>query len=426
MRKLARKLLQILDGTPAVYGKKQRGQSIVEMTVITPLLIILIAGVVEIGWLAERYLTLQEVTRQGARRGTVLTGEFGPMAWEENTLLSPVSILPASMTGGVTIDPASSDPSYVASGLFTDREYYREEIRNENNCLGGALLAPYNQGFYFTIICRMLESMQPLEIRDNGADDIVISVFAVQTVNNGTYDVTDPSSGDYDFSPSNYTPQVGKDNYLPGYIPIVVGRYPSNANECNMLLNGSRNDGLERDPFDYIEDGTSQPKQRNLIIDSSTVTVNLELPGFDSVDERQRGWSLTGQHRVETVEIGGTAVALDCWGSEWTVYDVQELMQVPGFQMTPLEVSEERTTGLGGANFGKEEDGLTDEDLGRYLPNQGLILVEIYWEHDLFLDLPVFSPVLEALGDDQTTLHVWSAFPVPAAEPNIQFHPPED
>ena len=39
MRELVRKILQILDGTPAVYGKKQRGQSIVEMTIITPLLI---------------------------------------------------------------------------------------------------------------------------------------------------------------------------------------------------------------------------------------------------------------------------------------------------------------------------------------------------------------------------------------------------
>lgn len=422
MRKLARRLLQILDGTPAVYGKKQRGQSIVEMAVITPLLIILVTGIVEIGWLAERYLTLQEVTKQGARRGTVLTGDFGPIAWDDNALLSPVSILPASMTDGNSIDPEAGS---VDPGLLAQRETWREEIRNENNCLGGALPLPYSQGFYFTILCRMLESMEPLEIRDNGIDDIIISVFAVQTVNNGPYDPNDPSAGDYDFSAANYSPEVGLDNYRPGFIPIVVGRYPSNTNECNVRSDGTVDNSLERDPFDYIEDGTSNPKTRNLIINSSSVTVNLELLGYDNTPEQQRGWSYTGQRKVDPVEVGGVEVEMDCWGSDWTVYDIQELLQVPGFQMTPVEVSEERDSGLGGEDFGRLPDG-TDEDLGRYLPNQGLILVEIYWQHDLLLDLPVFSPVLDALGDDETTLHVWSAFPVPAAEPNIQFHPPQD
>lgn len=422
MRRLVRTILQILDGTPAVYGKKQRGQSIVEMAIITPLLVILVTGIVEIGWLAERYLTLQEVTRQGARRGTVLTGEFGPLAWDDNLLLSPVSILPASMTGGNTIDPlaGSTDP-----GLFAQTETWREEIRNDNNCLSGALPLPYSQGFYFTILCRMLESMEPLDIRDNGIDDIVISVFAIQTIYNAPYVAGDPSSGDYDFSAANYSPLIGLDNYRPGYIPVVVGRYPSNANECNVREDGTLDDTLERDPFDYIEDGSTNPRTRNLVIDFSTVTVNLELNGFDITPEQQRGWVYTGQRTVDSVEVGGVDVGLSCWGSDWTVYDVQALLEVPGFQMSPQEVTDERNFGPGGEDFGRTEDG-TDEDLGRYLPNQGLILVEIFWQHELLLELPVFSPVLEALGDNQTTLHVWSAFPVPAAEPNIQFHPPED
>ncbi|NJL56180.1 hypothetical protein HC928_14105 [bacterium] len=226
-----------------------------------------------------------------------------------------------------------------------------------------------------------------------------------------------------DFSAGSYTPVIGRDNYQPGWIPVVVGRWPSNANECNMAIDGTRRDDLERDPFDYIEDGTTHPAERVLNIGGVNVTVALELNGYDTTPEQQRGWSFTGQRVVDPVDGGGTPVVLDCYGSDWTVYDIQELMQVPGFQMSADEVSDERAGG--NPLFGQLEDG-SDEDLGRYLPSQGLILVEIYWEHDLLLDLPVFSPILEALGDDSTVLYVWSAFPVPAAEPNIQYHAPTD
>jgi len=57
------KIIQLLDGTPAVYGKRQSGQSVVELALITPILIILLAGLVEIGWFANNYLNLLDVTR---------------------------------------------------------------------------------------------------------------------------------------------------------------------------------------------------------------------------------------------------------------------------------------------------------------------------------------------------------------------------
>ncbi|MCL4253483.1 MAG: pilus assembly protein, partial [Anaerolineae bacterium] len=66
MRKLLKTVIKILDGTPQPRGKKikrQSGQSVLEMTFITPLIIILLVGLVEIGWFARNYLTLLEVSR---------------------------------------------------------------------------------------------------------------------------------------------------------------------------------------------------------------------------------------------------------------------------------------------------------------------------------------------------------------------------
>lgn len=50
--------------------------------------------------------------------------------------------------------------------------------------------------------------------------------------------------------------------------------------------------------------------------------------------------------------------------------------------------------------------------------NYGLALVEIYWEHTQLLGLPWFR-----LGplDETSTIHVWTFFPVSAAEPDINF-----
>jgi hypothetical protein len=51
MRKVLRKILEILDGTPAVYGKQKgwNGQSVVELSLVTPILIVLLMGLAEIG-----------------------------------------------------------------------------------------------------------------------------------------------------------------------------------------------------------------------------------------------------------------------------------------------------------------------------------------------------------------------------------------
>jgi hypothetical protein len=124
---------------------------------------------------------------------------------------------------------------------------------------------------------------------------------------------------------------------------------------------------------------------------------------IDTADERQRGWALLGQHRIRGADGEDTG----CFGSDWSTLQVQELLNMNNF----FQNDEERN----------------------YLPSQGIVLVEVFWQHSLlFEDLPVFSstysPFSWALGfgsDDPNAgvIRAWAAFTAPSAEPNINFDP---
>lgn len=420
MRKLLRKIIEILDGTPSVYGERQQGQSVLEMVFITPLLIILIVGVVEIGWLANNYLILQEVSKVGARRATVLPSDLGPISWDLNSSLRDAVLLPAQYTDSQSIEPGQStaDPSQFAR-RERDRLFIRfecnESVLQAQTSLASGGTGGLQRSFYNELFCVMLDSFDPLSLdRQNGIDDLIISVFAVQTLHN------DPA-GDYDFE-NGYTPSVDVNEHDPGYTPVVVGRYPRLANECNMrgnpdedvVADATRGGDIERDPFDYINDNL-------LTYSSGADAVPIELAfftdggwtsqGYDDGPEFQRGFSLYGNHMVDPIEVtnsSGTTTTYNvfCYGSNWSIQDIQDQISVPEFEFTAAEASDPR---------------VGNDDTGFYLPSQGVVLVEIYWQHRLLLNLPVFSPVMQALGDDRTTLYVWSIFPVPTAEPNITF-----
>jgi len=73
MRAILRKILAILDGTPT----GRRGQSLVELTLTLPILMVMILGLTEIGWYANNYLTLLDVVREAGRFGATRD----PLSW---------------------------------------------------------------------------------------------------------------------------------------------------------------------------------------------------------------------------------------------------------------------------------------------------------------------------------------------------------
>src|ERR1044071_600525 len=135
MQSVPKKIFQILDGTPAVYGQYTRGQSLVELALVTPLLVVLLMGLAEIGWFANNYLILLETTRVGARYGAVQTGDTSPLMWPNEASLIP-KLQPDSV-------------SFV----------YAHSYRDCKN------LETHTRRFYNAIVCRMFDAMSPLDFR---------------------------------------------------------------------------------------------------------------------------------------------------------------------------------------------------------------------------------------------------------------------
>lgn len=372
MRSVIKKIFQILDGTPAVYGRPTRGQSVVELTLVSPILIVLLMGLAEIGWFANNYLILLETTRVGARFGTVQSGDSSPLRWNNIASVSPN-----------VVAPPPTDTTYP----------------NYRNCSSVNTIAKY-AGFYNILACVMLQSMSPLVFHSAvytgdpnyvpypptpsnptpaQVDDIVISVFSLEMI-----DPNDPNI------PATLKPKIVSESSVPPGSPevLVVGRYPTNANECNVT-------GFnERDPFDYIQDnGRDFSYENGLDPAKENNRFYMELGGYDSATEIQRGFDWAGTHKV-TGSSGSTV----CYGSEWSLARVQQLVNLPNFQL------------------------LNSAQRGR-LASQGMVLVEMFWRHGLLLKNPVFDPVFSILGEN-TVISVWSAFPVPAVEPRLKFPQP--
>jgi len=383
MQSVPKKIFQILDGTPAVYGQYSRGQSLAELALVTPLLIVLLMGLAEIGWFANNYLILLETTRVGARYGAVQQGDTAPANWDNAGSLIP----------DLQPDAATSGP------LYKNAKGYRICINSE---AGGT------PRFYNTIVCKMFDAMSPLDFRGeyvsvdteptdrNSIDDIVVSAFSLQSI-----DPTDTNIPSAMRSAIALVPSVPSTQQQL----VVVGRYPTNANECTTEP-ATVTDRDTRDPFNYINytgagntDTTSTDSYRNYIMSGSTQLWS-EYLGYDSGPEYQRGFDLTGQHIITSTRAN--PVGSRCYGSEWTIARVQNLINV--------------------ANYGMQ-----NQSQRSALPSEGIILVEMFWQHSLLLRNPVFNPVFNILNDPSnpngggTVISVWAAFPLPTTEPRIKY-----
>jgi hypothetical protein len=388
MRRVLLKIIHILDGTPAVYGKRQRGQSVVELALVTPILIFMFAGLVEIGWFANNYLNLLDVTRAGARRATTFTDLYSPLEWDNQNSLVPNSML----TGNYQ----TTDDLATQNGDNITRSQRRQFDPSTGQCIRSEAMT--GQGFYNNVVCIMLQSMPPLVLRDNEQDDIVISAFGLARVDPGN---PNAATGQPWIGPNR--PLRNSDG-TPSALPqvLVAGRYPTNANECDVGLNAGGSPIVQpwepRDPFDFNEnnqidltnpDGAANPPQ--VLNDYNEIWEPETRYGFDlrasavATAEKQVGFSWFGNREIPQT---------GCIGSTWRMIDVERLLNLPSYN-------------------------LNDVGQRRLLPGQGVVLVEMFWQHRLLLNLPVFTYLLQ-FGNDPV-ISVWSAFPLPAVEPYIAF-----
>jgi hypothetical protein len=312
MRVTLRRILAVLDGAPT----GTRGQSLVELTLTLPILLVMLLGLTEIGWYADHYLTLLDVVREAGRAGSTRPDVMlWPDGDEKNYNRMDCDTDPITFntpTGDYTSPPG---PDLSAWGYTIGDE--RPE------------------GYYDGVACSVLRNMAPLEFNDK-TDDIVVSVFSFFLLNPDT------------------TPQVR-----------IYGRYPARANEC-------QNDD-QYDPFDWNHDGLGG-------------SMNEDPGFFDSGSDNVRGYVFRGNHQSDS------GASVKCLGSEYSTLDIEKMLDFQG-----------------------------DPDRARKIQrvqNNGLVLVEIYWDHHQLFGLPWFNfgPL-----ENAQTIHVWAFFPVTAAEPDINF-----
>jgi hypothetical protein len=260
---------------------------------------------------------------------------------------------------------------------------------------------PRAKGFYNVLVCNMIKALDPLKLdTKNGVDDIVISTFSIQVIDYKSPKMPALYATALKNGMNGMPPTV--DTAIPGPQAVVVGRWPSNANACTYDNTGAPK-LIERDAFDYLQNNIrdhvlTNPSGPN--DDTNWTYLELDEPNvFKSTDpttfKALRGFAWTGQHKI-------AASKNKCVGSEWDIQRVQQMMNLPGF--TLLSPSKPESIDERGA-----------------LASEGMVLVEVFWQHKLLLPNPVFNPVFTAIGTQQTTVTVWAAFPVPAIEPRIRF-----
>ncbi len=187
-------VLSVLDRKP----NSEKGQSLVELTLTLPIFLIMLLGLAEIGWLANNYLTLVDVTREAGRVGSVRD----PLAWN-NANTKSYQVMDCDESSTTYNKYGNDDPSittWPGNRAVLDGRGYSDGVDP-------------GFGYYDIVACNIVVSMLPLEFNDQ-EDDIVISVI--------TYSILDQDPG----AGQNLSARV-------------TGRFPSNSNECPG----------ERDPF---------------------------------------------------------------------------------------------------------------------------------------------------------------------------------
>ncbi|TJX14162.1 pilus assembly protein [Tissierella creatinini] len=86
--------------------KNEKGQSLVEFALVLPLLILIVVGIIEFGWLFNGKITLTSAAREGARVAAILK--------DETTATSAVNQTAA--LSGLTITDV--DYNYITGGPY--------------------------------------------------------------------------------------------------------------------------------------------------------------------------------------------------------------------------------------------------------------------------------------------------------------------
>jgi len=96
--------------------RREGGQSAVELALTLPLLLLLIFGMLEMGWLASTRLVLDNITREGVRSGIIATSAA---ANTQDVIDRINDMKPAHLTNTLNVTVTYSNPSNFRDGDIT-------------------------------------------------------------------------------------------------------------------------------------------------------------------------------------------------------------------------------------------------------------------------------------------------------------------
>lgn len=96
--------------------RREGGQSAVELALTLPLLLLLICGMIEMGWLASTRLVLDNITREGVRTGIIATSASANTTAVTDRIND---MKPDYLTDPLTITIIYSNPSNFRDGDIT-------------------------------------------------------------------------------------------------------------------------------------------------------------------------------------------------------------------------------------------------------------------------------------------------------------------
>jgi Flp pilus assembly protein TadG len=96
--------------------RRESGQSVVELALTLPLLLLLICGLIEMGWMASTRLVLDNITREGVRAGIIATSSTDNTT---NVIGRITEMKPDYMTETLNITVTYSNPSNFRDGDIT-------------------------------------------------------------------------------------------------------------------------------------------------------------------------------------------------------------------------------------------------------------------------------------------------------------------
>jgi TadE-like protein len=373
MRQSLRKVMHVLDGQPVSL----RGQSLVEMAITFPILILMVLSLVEVGFLANNYLILIDAVRAAGRAAVNLD----PSAWKDADTRNQNRMDCDIPEGGPT--PNNHSDTYY---MFGNVPSPNDQRSNSNGGPRGQHLPGYSIGnegpfgFFDEVACQVIRGMTPLLLNDGDTtqskDDVVVSAISYKVVdyNSPPAQPGNTSNPKYDAGPAMYG-----NTWV-----TVTGRWPLANRYCGTYAGNAATTGDERDPFDWMR-ADFHNGWTNAGDDGDEGRPG-DPPAGPSAFLRQQNSDSQG---VRGFVFTGNALNDDgsgCYGSKFTVQDIERHMN------------------------------LSDSAFNREVPNGGLVIVEVFWQHHpLFLG-PLFQGFTGNRFNDPV-LWIWGWFPVPSTEP---------